>query len=177
MTLGKREVSCEEGQSGASRAGGGPGRQSAEDRRRAVRAEAPQGSRSPHSAAGRDAGLREGLSTPLCPQSSPRRPHLKTQLSPPSDSGFGCPPAHTQGWVQCPITGRAVVRVLGGGGGTAPAAPRSRALVCKERPRQRMPLHLSGRVTLCRLRNVSLDCGGDLSSWLCTEHSRPLVSH
>lgn len=167
MTLGKREVSCEEGQSGASRAGSGPGRQSAEDRR-AVRAEALQGSRSPHSAAGRDAGLREGLSTPLCPQSSPRRPHLKTQLSPPSDSGFGCPPAHTQGWVQCPTTGRAVVRVLGGGGGTAPAAPRSRALVCKERPRPCHPVPP---------QECSLDCGGDLSSWPCTEHSRPLVSH
>lgn len=145
MTPGKREVSHGEGPSGASREGGGPGGQSTEARRRAVRARAQQGSGSPHSAAGRDAGPREGLSTPLCPQSSPRRPHLKAQLSPPSDSGFGCPPAHTQGWVRGPITGRAVARVPGWG--AAPAGPRSRALVCKERPRWRMPLHLLGRLT------------------------------
>lgn len=71
---------------------------------------AQQGSSSPHSAAERMQAF-PALSV-LCP---PHGDHISTQLSPPSDSGFGCPPAHTQDWVQCPVTGRAVGRVQEGG--------------------------------------------------------------
>lgn len=162
---------------GVPREEGEPRRLSAGDRKRVVRFEANAGLQLISQGCYKGFGLKRGTFH-SCPssQSSPRRPQLETQLSPPSDSGFGCPPAHTQGRVQCPIHNR-----KGCGGcrnrGLLPASPPQKAWVGKDRSMQMSPVYLPGHVTLYCLRNVGLGCGGDRSSSLCTEHSRPLVSH
>lgn len=107
---------------------------------------------------------------PSRPLSLPHRDH---------SSGPSCPLPVTQAWllscprpagrVRCPSTGKAVVWVQRTGRGRGPLGGRRRP--------GREALAPSGRVTLCRLGNVALGCGRSLSPSLCTEHSRPLVSH
>lgn len=106
---------------------------------------------------------------PSRPLSLPHRDH---------SSGLSCPLPVTQAWllscphpgrVRCPSTGKAVVWVQRTGRGRGPRGGRRRP--------GREALAPSGRVTLCRLSNVTLGCGGSLSPSLRMEHSRPLVSH
>lgn len=85
---------------GAPRERGEPRRLSAGDRKRVVRFEVNAGLQLISQWCYKGFRLKRGTFHPSpSSQSSPRRPQLETQLSPPSDSGFGCPPAHTQGWV------------------------------------------------------------------------------